>query len=87
MAGNPTPVEIKAKILLDEANLTFSETAERKDESGNRNKESSVWEEGKMDGRLAGNAYSTDFAAATPSLPVNYDTIGLSEQSPCWFES
>ncbi len=50
MSGQETTAEIKAKIMLDEANLTFCETAERKDESGNRNLEGSGWEEGKMDG-------------------------------------
>lgn len=58
MAGNPTPVDIKAKIMLDEANLTFCETAERKDEPGNRNKESSVWEEGKMEGEFDDEDFS-----------------------------
>ena len=50
MSGQETTAEIKAKIILDEANLTFCETAERKDEPGNRNLEGSGWEEGKMDG-------------------------------------
>ncbi|MGP0565682.1 MULTISPECIES: hypothetical protein [unclassified Nitrospina] len=52
MAGNDTNPEIKAKIMLDEANLAFCETAERKDEPGNRNKEGSAWEQGKMDGEF-----------------------------------
>ena len=44
--------EIKVKIILDEANLTFSETAERKDEPNDRKLDGSVWEEGKMDGEF-----------------------------------
>ena len=52
MSGQETTSEVKAKIMLDEANLTFCETAERKDESGNRNLEGSGWEEGKMDGEF-----------------------------------
>jgi len=52
MSGQETTAEIKAKIMLDEANLTFCETAERKDEPGDRNLEGSSWEEGKMDGEF-----------------------------------
>ncbi len=52
MSGQETTAEIKAKIMLDEANLTFCETAERKDEQGDRNLEGSSWEEGKMDGEF-----------------------------------
>jgi len=44
--------EIIAKIMLDEANLTFCETAERKDTSGERNLGGSAWDEGKMDGEF-----------------------------------
>jgi len=50
MSGQETTAEIKAKIMLDEANLTFSETAQREDEPGDRKLEGSGWEEGKMDG-------------------------------------
>lgn len=52
MSGKETSPEIKAKILLDEANLAFCETAERKDEPGNRTKDGSAWEHGKMDGEF-----------------------------------
>lgn len=45
-----TPAEIKAKLILDEANLAFCETAERKDEPGNRRVDGSPWEDGKMEG-------------------------------------
>ena len=44
--------EIIAKIMLDEANLTFCETSERKDAPGERNLEGSAWDEGKMDGEF-----------------------------------
>ena len=44
--------EIKAKIILDEANLTFCETAERKDQPGERTPEGSAWDAGKMDGEF-----------------------------------
>ena len=39
MSTTETSTEIKAKILLDEANLAFSETSERKDSAGERNLE------------------------------------------------
>ena len=50
MSGQETTAEIKAKIMLDEANLTFSETSQRGDEPGDRKLEGSGWEDGKMDG-------------------------------------
>tara|TARA_B100000686_G_C16768332_1_gene963331 strand:- start:955 stop:1449 length:495 start_codon:yes stop_codon:yes gene_type:complete len=42
--------EIKAKIILDEANLAFCETAERKDQPGERTSDGSAWDAGKMEG-------------------------------------
>ncbi|MBI4389267.1 MAG: hypothetical protein HY580_03725 [Nitrospinae bacterium] len=45
-----TSAETKAKIILDEANLTFCETAERKDKPGARTLDGSCWDSGKMDG-------------------------------------
>jgi len=50
--------EIKAKIILDEANLTFCETAERKDEANDRKLDGSGWEEGKMDGEFDEEDYN-----------------------------
>ncbi len=47
-----TSTEIKAKLILDEANLAFCETTERSDEPGNRNPDGSCWEEGKMEGEF-----------------------------------
>ena len=52
MSAQETSSEIKAKIMLDEANLTFCETSQREDEPGDRNLEGSGWEEGKMDGEF-----------------------------------
>lgn len=43
MATNETKPDVKAKILLDEANVTFSETAERKDQPNERKTDGSVW--------------------------------------------
>ncbi len=55
-AQTPTPETI-AKILLDEANLAFCETAERKDEKGKRTLDGSGWDEGKMDGEYDQSDY------------------------------
>ncbi len=52
MSSQQPSKEIIAKIMLDEANLTFCETSERKDVSGERNLEGSAWDEGKMDGEF-----------------------------------
>mgnify|MGYP001319850379 FL=1 len=43
MATTETKPGVKAKILLDEANVAFSETAERKDQSNERKADGSVW--------------------------------------------
>ena len=52
MSSKQPSKEIIAKIMLDEANLTFCETSERKDAPGERNLEGSAWDEGKMDGEF-----------------------------------
>ena len=52
MSSQQPSKEIIAKIMLDEANLTFCETSERKDAPGERNLEGSAWDEGKMDGEF-----------------------------------
>ena len=44
--------EIIVKTILDEANLTFCETAVRKDAVNERSVEGSGWDEGKMDGEF-----------------------------------
>ena len=52
MSAKQPSKEIIVKIMLDEANLTFCETGERKDSPGERNLEGSAWDEGKMDGEF-----------------------------------
>ena len=52
MSSQQPSKEIIAKIMLDEANLTFCETSERNDAPGERNLEGSAWDEGKMDGEF-----------------------------------
>ncbi|MFQ5482845.1 MAG: hypothetical protein ACE5ER_08805 [Nitrospinaceae bacterium] len=49
-APQETSPEIKVKLILDEANLAFCETAERSDAAGNRQLDGSPWEQGKMEG-------------------------------------
>lgn len=51
-APQETRPDIMAKIILDEANLAFCETAERNDEPGARTLEGSAWEDGKMEGEF-----------------------------------
>ncbi len=52
MIENETSTENKAKILLDEANITYCETSERKDSPGSRTLDGSPWDIGKMDGEF-----------------------------------
>ena len=52
MSEQMTSPEIKAKIILDEANLAFCETTQRDDEANDRKLDGSSWEEGKMDGEF-----------------------------------
>ncbi len=52
MSNLETPTDVKAKIILDEANLAFCETAERNDKQGERTKDGSCWEPGKMEGEF-----------------------------------
>lgn len=58
MSEHETNAENKAKILLDEANLTFCETTERKDSAGNRTLDGSPWDQGKMDGEFDEEDYN-----------------------------
>ena len=57
MSQTETTAEVKAKILLDEANLAFSETSERKDTAGDRKPDGSAWEEGRMEGEYDESDY------------------------------
>ncbi|MCA9483640.1 MAG: hypothetical protein KC553_07910, partial [Nitrospina sp.] len=52
-----TSAEIKAKLILDEANLAFCETTERRDEVGKRTADGSPWEDGKMEGEFDQDDY------------------------------
>ena len=52
MSQQETSIETKARIILDEANLTFAEVAVRKDKPGERTVDGSVWDDGKMDGEF-----------------------------------
>lgn len=52
MIGQEPDLETKTKILLDEANLAFSETSQRKDKDGERSVDGGVWDDGKIDGEF-----------------------------------
>jgi hypothetical protein len=58
MSIEDTSTEVKAKIILDEANLTFAETADRKDAPGDRRVDGSGWEAGRMDGEYDEEDYN-----------------------------
>ncbi len=49
MTTTETKSDIKAKILLDEANVSFCETAERKDKPNERKTDGSVWNRKRME--------------------------------------
>ena len=57
MSTSEPNAEIKAKIILDEANLAFCETTERQDQPGERTPEGSAWDSGKMDGEYDESDY------------------------------
>ena len=57
MSTTEPNTEVKAKIILDEANLAFCEIAERKDQPGERTPEGSAWDSGKMDGEFDESDY------------------------------
>ncbi len=52
MIGQEPNLETKTKILLDEANLAFCETSQRKDKAGERAIDGGVWDDGKIDGEF-----------------------------------
>ena len=68
-------VETMAKILLDEANLAFCETTERKDEAGSRTADGSVWDEGRMEGEF-------DQADYDKILELQLKTAKISDEHP-----
>jgi len=58
MTAQEPSQETKIKILLDEANLTFCETAQRKDKSGERTRDGSGLDETNMAGEFDEEDYN-----------------------------
>ena len=87
MSKTETSAEVKAKILLDEANLAFSETSERKDTSGDRKPEGSAWEEGRMEGEYDESDYQKILDLQMRAAIVCDDHPELEEKTAQLFES
>jgi hypothetical protein len=87
MSTTETSKEIKAKILLDEANLAFSEASERKDSTGERNLEGSAWEEGRMEGEYDEADYQKILDLQMRSAIVCDEHPDLEEKTAQLFES
>ena len=87
MSQTETSAEIKAKILLDEANLAFSETSERKDTAGERKSDGSAWEEGRMEGEYDETDYQKILELQMKAAIVCDDHPELEEKTAQLFES
>ena len=87
MSQTETSAEVKAKILLDEANLAFSETSERKDASGDRKPDGSAWEEGRMEGEYDETDYQKILDLQMQAAIVCDEHPDLEEKTAKLFES
>lgn len=87
MSQTETSPEIKAKILLDEANLAFSETSERKDSAGDRKPDGSAWEEGRMEGEYDEADYQKILELQMKAAIVCDERPELEEKTAGLFES
>ena len=87
MSQTETSAEVKAKILLDEANLAFSETSERKDASGDRKSDGSAWEEGRMEGEYDETDYQKILDLQMKAAIVCDEHPDLEEKTAKLFES
>ena len=87
MSQTETTAEVKAKILLDEANLAFSETSERKDTAGDRKPDGSAWEEGRMEGEYDETDYQKILDLQMKAAIVCDEHPDLEEKTAKLFES
>ena len=87
MTESETSTENKAKILLDEANITFCETSERKDSSGNRTLDGSPWDIGKMDGEFDEEDYQKILELQMQGAKICDDHPELEEKTGEMFQS
>ncbi len=87
MIENETITENKAKILLDEANITYCETSERKDSSGSRTLDGSPWDIGKMDGEFDEEDYQKILELQLEGAKICDDHPELEEKTGEMFQS
>ena len=87
MIENETSAENKAKILLDEANITYCETSERKDSEGNRTLDGSPWDIGKMDGEFDEEDYQKILELQLQAAKICDDHPELEEKTGKMFQS
>jgi hypothetical protein len=87
MAEHETSAENKAKILLDEANLTFCETTERKDTPENRTLDGSPWDIGKMDGEFDEDDYQKILEVQLQAAKICDEHPELEEKTSEMFQS
>ncbi len=82
-----TSTENKVKILLDEANLTFSEISERKDSKGDRNEDGSGWDSGRMDGEFDEMDFQRILGLQLKAAQICDDHPELEEKSADLFQT
>ncbi len=87
MIENETSAENKAKILLDEANITYCETSERKDSEGKRTLDGSPWDIGKMDGEFDEEDYQKILELQLQAAKICDDHPELEEKTGEMFQS
>ncbi len=86
MSTQEPSTETKAKIMLDEANLTFCETAERKDSTGERRVDGSVWDDGKMDGEFDQEDYNRILELQMRAAKICDERMELEEKTAGMFQ-
>ena len=86
MSTREPSTETKAKIMLDEANLTFCETAERKDSAGERRVDGSVWDDGKMDGEFDQEDYNRILELQMRAAKICDERMELEEKTAGMFQ-
>ncbi len=87
MSEYETSAENKAKILLDEANLTFCETSERKDTTEERTLDGSPWDIGKMDGEFDEDDYQKILELQLEAAKIVDEHPELEEKTSEMFQS
>jgi len=87
MAVKDTSAETKAKILLDEANLAFCETAERQDKPGERNPDGSAWDRTNMEGEYDEQDFQKILELQLKTAETCDLHPELEQKSADWFQS